>query len=144
LKTPVDQASSFSERFSRKLSSFCEYQTVFKKTEQFSSPPLGVSTILHFAEFCKARYFKFLNSVLIKNLEIHSSFLDFLFQNFVFFNFKFDRSISSELIKLVPTGFAGSQKNRPVFNYIVNHGGHLRRNFHRSCLTHSCQELGIG
>jgi hypothetical protein len=31
-------------------------------------------TILHFDEFCRMHYFKFLNSVLTKNLEIHSNF----------------------------------------------------------------------
>jgi hypothetical protein len=30
--------------------------------------------ILHFNEFCRMRYFKFLNFILIKNLEIHFSF----------------------------------------------------------------------
>jgi hypothetical protein len=38
--------------------------------------------ILHFDEFCRTRYFEFLNSVLHKNLEVYSSFLDFFISNF--------------------------------------------------------------
>jgi hypothetical protein len=47
--------------------------------------------ILNFDKFCRMRSFKFLNSLLIKNIEIDSVFLEFLFQNFLFLKkFKFN------------------------------------------------------
>jgi hypothetical protein len=56
--------------------------------EIFDKPVLffhNFYTILHFDEFCRTQCFKFLNLVLAKNLEIESSFLDFLFQIFLIF-----------------------------------------------------------
>jgi hypothetical protein len=38
-------------------------------------------TILHFNEFCRMRYFKFLNLVLTKILKIHSSFCRIFFNS---------------------------------------------------------------
>jgi hypothetical protein len=61
---------------------------VFEKIERFF---FQFYTIFHFTEFCTMRYFEFLNSVLTKNLEMDSSFLEFLFQNFE--NFKFDQPV---------------------------------------------------
>jgi hypothetical protein len=52
----------------------------------------GFYTIFYFTEFCITRYFNFFNSVLIKNVEMDSSFFyNFLFQ--IFKNFKFDQPI---------------------------------------------------
>jgi hypothetical protein len=81
-------------------------------------------TIFHFHEFCRTCYFEFFNSLLIKNLKIHSSF----FRNFYFkisqnFNkFKFSRPIFGEPAKPVPTDFVGFHENQPIFDDIVIHG----------------------
>jgi hypothetical protein len=75
-----------------------------------------------FAEFCSMCYFEFLNSVLIKNVEMDSSFLyNFyfnFFQNFKFF--KFDRPGFKKLVKPTPTDFSGFRENRPVFERFFN------------------------
>jgi hypothetical protein len=47
-------------------------QAVFGNQVLFLFP--GFYTILHFAGFCRMRYFDFFNSVLIKNLEMDYSF----------------------------------------------------------------------
>jgi hypothetical protein len=47
--------------------------------------------IFYFVIFCRMRYFEFLNSVLIKTLEMDSSFLEFFILK-KFKNFQFDRS----------------------------------------------------
>jgi membrane-anchored protein YejM (alkaline phosphatase superfamily) len=70
--------------------------------------------IFYFVIFCRMRYFKFLNSVLIKTLEMDSSFFRiFYFKKFK--NFQFDRSIFQKLMKLVPVNFSGFHENRSVF-----------------------------
>jgi hypothetical protein len=53
------------KRFLRKSSVFFQFYTIF-----------------HFTEFCTMRYFEFLNSVLTKNLEMDSSFLEFFISKF--------------------------------------------------------------
>jgi hypothetical protein len=40
------------------------------------------SNIVHLTEFCRTRYFEFLNSVLTKTIEIDSSFLEFFISKF--------------------------------------------------------------
>jgi hypothetical protein len=40
------------------------------------------SHIFHQVNFCRMCYFNFLNSILIKNLEMNSSFLEFFISNF--------------------------------------------------------------
>jgi hypothetical protein len=58
--------------------------------------------IFYFVIFCRMHYFEFLNSVLIKTLEMDSSFFRiFYFKKFK--NFQFDRSIFQKLMKLVPS-----------------------------------------
>jgi hypothetical protein len=52
---------------------FDETERVFDKTQWFSFFH-DFYTILHFDEFCRTRYFDFLNSVLTKNLEMDSNF----------------------------------------------------------------------
>jgi hypothetical protein len=70
--------------------------------------------IFYFVIFCRMRYFEFLNSVLIKTLEMDSSFFRiFYFKKFK--NFQFDRSIFQKLMKLVPVNFSGFHENRSVF-----------------------------
>jgi hypothetical protein len=54
-------------------------------------------------------YFEFFISVLIKNLKMDSSFLEFLFE--IFEKIKFDLPVFSKPVKPVPTDFTGFHQN---------------------------------
>jgi hypothetical protein len=64
--------SGYQQHFSKNWLKFQENQNrlVYLKTRWFLTKPNG----FHFDEFCRPRWFNFLNSVLTKNLEVDSSF----------------------------------------------------------------------
>jgi hypothetical protein len=71
---------------------FQENHSVFKKTERFSRKTeqfSNFSNIFYFIKFCRTRYFKFLNSVLIKTLEMDSNFLEFFILKILNFHEQF-------------------------------------------------------
>jgi hypothetical protein len=90
---------------------------VYLKTGWFLTKPNG----FHFDEFCRPRWFNFLNSVLTKNLEVDSSFFRIFYLFFqIFENFKFDRLIFQKPEKPVSTGFSSFCENRLVFERFFN------------------------
>jgi hypothetical protein len=74
----------FSQNNTLEGKGFRENQVILKRNQTIFN---DFYTILHFNKFCTMYYFDFFNSVLTKNLKIHSSiFWNFLFQ--IFSNFQ--------------------------------------------------------
>jgi hypothetical protein len=77
-----------------------------------------LSRIFHLYELYMTQYFEFLNSVLIKNLEIDSSLVKNFY--FIFLNFNFDQLVLKNPVKPILTGSSGFYENQLVFKRFFN------------------------